>query len=151
MIFDHISNLSNYNGVSANIKKFTDYLAENDITALEPGKYVIDDDVFFTVKCYEPRLPEVAGWEAHKEYIDIQYVMEGKELMGIMPISQLIEKKPYDAELDKTVYEHSDRESILKLGPGMFALLLPQDAHHPTIIDGEKTQNKKAVVKIRVS
>jgi YhcH/YjgK/YiaL family protein len=150
MIFDHISNLADYNGVGRNIKKFTNYITPHDITAYEPGKYIIDDDVFFTVKCYEPRRPEQAGWEAHREYIDIQYVIEGRELMGIMPISQLQEKSPYDLTQDKITYEPSARESVLRLGPGMFALLLPQDAHHPTIIDGEVTHNKKAVVKIRV-
>lgn len=150
MIFDHISNLSTYNGTGRNISKFTSYVKENDITALEAGRYVIDDDVFFDVKTYAPRTAEVAGWETHEKYIDIQYLLEGRELMGIMPANELTVKNAYDEALDKTSYEPSEYETTLKLRPGMFALLLPQDAHHPSIIDGEMTSNKKVVVKIRI-
>lgn len=150
MILDHISNLSSYRNVGRNVYKFIDYLKEHDLSDYEPGRYVVDDDVFFTVKCYEPRLPEVAGWETHREYIDIQYILQGRELMGVAPISELAVREPYNAEKDKITYEPTAQESILKLHSGLFVLLMPQDAHHPTIIDGEVTQNKKAVVKIRV-
>lgn len=150
MIYDHISNLANYKSVSKNIGKFVDYIKQHDITVYEPGVYEIDEDIFFTVKTYEPRLPESAGWETHKKFIDIQYVIEGKELMGVAPSSILTVKEPYNDEQDKMTYLPTDKEATLKLWPGMFALLLPQDAHHPTLIDGEVTLNKKAVVKIRL-
>ena len=150
MVYDHISNLANYKSLSKNISKFTDYIKEYDITKYEPGVYKIDEDVFFTVKIYEPRRPECAGWETHKKYIDIQYVMEGKELMGVAPSNILTVREPYDEGKDKMTYLPTDKEATLKLWPGMFALLLPQDAHHPTLIDGEVTRNKKAVVKIRL-
>ena len=150
MIYDHISNLEKYQYVSRNIGKFVDYMKEHDITKFEPGVYTVNEDIFFIVKEYEPRLPENAGWETHREYLDIQYVMEGKELMGISTDNVLKVKDDYNQETDKTTYYPTDKESTLKLWPGMFALLLPEDAHHPTLIDGQVTHNKKAVVKIRL-
>ena len=150
MICDRIENLNNYSGLSANVKKFAEYMASHDAADFAPGKYVVDDDVYFTVKSYEPRADENVGWESHREYMDIQYVIEGRELMGIMPVSDMTEKTPYDDSTDKITYEPTDAASVLRLRAGMFALLLPQDAHHPTVIDGTVTQNKKIVAKVRI-
>ena len=150
MIFDRIENLGDYVGLSDNIKKFADYIATHDAAAYAPGKYVLDSDVYFDVKSYEPRADENVGWESHRKYIDVQYVIEGRELMGIMPVSDMTEKTPYDDSTDKIIYEPTGAASILRLRAGMFALLLPQDAHHPTVIDGERTRNKKIVAKIRI-
>ena len=44
----------------------------------ELGKYEVDEDFYYLVQKYESKDPAVARHEAHKKYVDIQYVVEGK-------------------------------------------------------------------------
>ena len=150
MIYDSIQNISLYRGISARLDSFIDYLSGKDLCTMVPGVYEVSDGVTFTLKEYRPRTPEEAGWESHQKNIDIQYVLAGRELMGVAPADSLSVLQPYNEQTDKTTYHPTERESVVRLWPGMFVILFPEDAHHPTIIDGEKTENKKAVVKIRV-
>ena len=150
MIFDRIENLKSYRGLLPNIDRFIDYAAGCDLAALEPGEYTVCDGVSFTIKTYEPRTPEVAKCETHRDYIDLQYLMEGYERMDVGCPSRLEVREVYDPKTDKQLYFPSGEMSTLHMGPGDFALLFPQDAHHPAIIDGKITRNKKAVVKIHI-
>ena len=150
MIYDRIENLGCYRGLSANVDRFIDYAQKNDIAGLAPGEYTVCDGVHFTVKCYEPRTPEVAKCETHREYIDLQYLIEGCERMNVGNPGELVVREAYDPGTDKQLYVPSEAMSVLHMKAGDFAMLFPQDAHHPAIIDGERTHNKKAVVKIHI-
>lgn len=43
----------------------------------EIGKHVVNEDFFFIVQEYVAKEPEKARFEAHKNYVDIQYIVEG--------------------------------------------------------------------------
>ncbi len=150
MIFDKIENLGCYRGLTPNVDRFIEYALEHDLSALAPGRYTVCDGVFFDIKCYEPRTPEIAKCETHQEYIDLQYLIEGCERMDVSSPVQLQVREVYDPKTDKQLYVPSPEMSTLHMKAGDFALLFPQDAHHPSIIDGKLTHNKKAVVKIHV-
>ncbi len=150
MIFDRMENLGCYRGLTENVDRFIDYARTHDLSALAPGRYTVCDGVFFDIKCYEPRTPEAAKCETHREYIDLQYLIEGREKMNVASPAQLRVREAYDPRTDKQLYAPSPEMSTLHMKAGDFALLFPQDAHHPAIADGEATKNKKAVVKIHV-
>lgn len=127
------------------------FLKENDLSALELKRYDIDgDNLYVAVSEYLTKNPEEANFEAHRRYIDIQYVVSGKELIGITPISmknEIIE--PFDAERDIEFFTVTS-ENNLRASPERFFIFFPEDAHRPGLKDGENSMVRKIVVKVRV-
>ncbi len=96
------------------------------------------------------RPQEACRLETHRRYIDVQYVVRGRELMGYAPAMLLKPEGPYDAERD--VQFHQGRADFLLLQQGMFAVMLPSDAHMPGVaVDGQPAAVKKIVVKAAVA
>ena len=93
------SHLKLYIPYNEKIKVVCDYLAKTDIHALEVGKYDIADGVRVVVNAFTPKTREAARWETHRKYIDLQYLIEGDESMGYLPIDE-VEDAEYDAEKD---------------------------------------------------
>ena len=68
-------------------KAFT-FLKSNDLSKLEIKRYDIDgDNLYAPVSEYLTKNEEDAMFEAHRKYIDIQYVITGSEQMSVAPIS----------------------------------------------------------------
>lgn len=149
MIFDHISNLNTYKGLSPRLDKAFDYIQSTDLSALEVGKYAIDgDDIFVLIQSYQGKKVDEANCEAHKNYIDIQLVLEGDELMGYAPVNGMTVTDPYDAAKDRFFVKWEG--TLLNCTNDMFTVFFPQDAHMPGVERTSGIQVKKAVIKIRV-
>jgi biofilm protein TabA len=87
--------------------------------------------------------------ETHRRYIDVQYVVRGRERMGYAPALTLT-PGPYDEERD--VQFHQGRADFLLLREGMFAVMLPGDGHMPGVaVDNQPEPVKKIVVKVPVN
>ena len=83
MIIDILENASLYEEMYPLLRKAFDFLKSGDYKELAPGKYEIEgSDVYAMVQQYETRPLEDGVWEAHRKYIDIQFVYDGIELMG---------------------------------------------------------------------
>ena len=64
------------------------FMKDNDLNQLELKKFKIDGDNLFAVASeYQTCDEKDTRFEAHKNYIDLQYVADGRELMGIAPLS----------------------------------------------------------------
>lgn len=91
------------------------------------------------------------GYEAHREYIDIQYLIYGEEKICSLPLEFLQETKPYNEEQDAAFYEEASiKPQELLIGNGYFAILYPQDGHMPQMSVKEPTAVKKVVVKVKI-
>jgi len=149
MIIDHISNIQMYTELGGRIAAALRYLAETDFSALEPGKYDIDgNNIYAIVQQYETKPAETGKWEAHRKYIDIQYIVSGSELMGYAHINNLTVSEDYNGEKDCLFLTGSG--SMLHCKPGTFVLFAPHDAHMPCLADGTPAMVKKVVMKILV-
>jgi biofilm protein TabA len=131
-------------------KAFT-FLKNNNLSKLELKRYDIDgDNLYVSVNEYLTRNSEDARYEVHQKYIDIQYIISGKELIGVVPISLKKEVLvPYDANKDVeflTMAEGVEHTAI----PDRFFMFFPSDAHRPNLKDGENSQVRKVVVKVKV-
>jgi biofilm protein TabA len=127
------------------------FLRNSDLQGLELKRYDIDgDNLYAPVSEYQTKNEEDARYEAHRKYIDIQYVVRGKELIGVAPMS---EKKdvlePYDASKDIEFLTVTDGENHLAL-PDRFFIFFPEDAHRPGLKDEENSPVRKVVVKVKV-
>ena len=149
MVIDHIQNTTLYSGLSPEIRSALDYLSKTDFEGMEPGRYDIDGDkVFALVQKYDPVPREKGMWEAHRRYIDLQYVAEGGEVMGYAPLDSLAVTQPYSEDSDCALLEGSG--NFFEAPAGTFALFYPQDAHMPCLAGEIPQPVTKVVVKIAV-
>lgn len=142
-----------YSKNKASWDKAFDFLRNTDLDTIKPGKYVLDgENVFVSVTEGPTKLIENAKWEAHHKYIDIQYVIKGKEKMGIAPISTAKPIAEFDEKKDVGFYDSLAKASAYYVAvPGTFFVFFPSDAHRPSIKVKGFDSDKKLVVKIRVS
>jgi len=128
------------------------FLRENDLSSLELKRYDIDgDNVYAPVSEYLTKNEEDARYEAHRAYIDIQYVVSGKELIGVAPLSaRVVELEPYKEANDIEFFTVSGGENRLAT-PSRVFIFFPEDAHRPGLKDAENSPVRKVVVKIRVN
>jgi YhcH/YjgK/YiaL family protein len=127
------------------------FLKDNDLSKMEIRRYDIDgDNLYAPVSEYMSKNEEDAKYEAHQKYIDIQYVITGKELIGVAPMSQKKEiTDPYNPEKD-VLFLTVDGAKICPAAPDRFFIFFPDDAHRPGVKDGENSQVRKIVVKVKV-
>lgn len=85
--------------------------------------------------------------EAHKEYLDIHFVINGAEKIGYAEASSLESVTEYDAENDFFLLK-GEMQSIV-LNKGDFCITFPEDAHAPGMCVDKNTSLKKAIVKIK--
>jgi YhcH/YjgK/YiaL family protein len=132
-------------------EKAFNFLKNSDLSKLEVKRYDIDgDNIFATVSEYIGKNEESAQFEAHRKYIDIQYVVSGKEIINIAPLTSVKEiLTPYDASKDIEFVTVSKIVNF-KASPSNFFIFFPSDAHRPGLKDGENSPVRKVVVKVRV-
>ncbi len=148
MIFDNLSNSSVYESLHPLFKKAFDYLKQNDLSNVAPGKIELDGaKLYISVQEPKGKTPEEAKLETHAKYIDIQYLIQGKEAIGWAYAGDCkLEKAPYNPEKDITFFDDKPTCDV-ELLPGDFCIFFPGDAHAPCIGSGFI---KKAVVKVLI-
>ena len=150
MIKDKLDNSRVYFSLSDNIMKGFKWLTETNLEEIKPGKYIIDgDNVWANVQIYETK--HDADYEAHRKYIDIQYMIIGNEIVGVTDITNCSTTVKYDNQKDIEFLQSNVKEEYQELKEGEFLLFYPHDAHKPSINPGGKTSVKKVVVKALVN
>ena len=153
MIVDRIDNVERYRGLHPALVEALEYLNGRDFSEVEPGKY--DFGKFGSragVSVYETRSPRQALPEAHRKFVDVQYIVSGVEWIGYAPLAAQDEAKPYDEERDIIFYRAET--SLVAMDAGMFAIFYPEDLHMPGIDRDNpggglpSVEIKKVVVKV---
>lgn len=125
-------------------------LANNENNEL--GKYTINSDGVFVVLAEgetEPRSDRKS--EIHKEYIDIQIVISGKETIGYSNTISEDVRELEALENDAMFFSDVDNEQFINLNSGDFVVFYPNQPHRPLCATSEPMKVKKAIVKIPVS
>lgn len=130
--------------------KAFEFMKNNDLKSLAPGKYPIDGDLVYASITEGVDQPlENTKWESHRKYLDLQYIISGAEKMGIAnPEGQEV-TMPYDAARDVANYNIAVGDLTLAT-PEYFFLFFPFDAHRPTIKVNDEPV-KKLVIKIKMA
>ena len=127
------------------------FLVNSDLLKLEPKRYDIDgDNLYATISDYNTKNEETTKFEAHRKYIDIQYVIKGKEIMNLTPRAMVKDVvTPYDSAKD---IEFMNVEKVVKhtATPLNFFIFFPSDAHRPGLKDGVSAPVRKIVIKVKV-
>jgi YhcH/YjgK/YiaL family protein len=127
------------------------FLRENDLSKLEVKRYDIDgDNLYATVSEYLTKNEEDTKFEAHRKYIDIQYVINGAEEISV---ANLADKKeglvPYDPSKD-IEFMAVNKATSYEATPEKFFIFFPSDAHRPGVKIGENKNVRKVVLKVRI-
>lgn len=145
MIFDMLSNSHLYSDITPRLKTAFDYLTSTDLAKLPAGRIELDGNRLYVLVQEYTTKPLVEGkWEAHRRYLDVQYMLSGSEridfaLLNTMKLGEYFPEKDFQAM--------SGSGSTLNLTAGSFAVFFPQDAHMPGLTIEAPTKVKKVVVK----
>lgn len=148
MIFDTLENVNNYKGLGR-VYTALRFLSETDFTKMDLGRYELDgDNIYYMVQCYETD-PDKTIAEAHKKYIDIQFMVDGEEVVGVAPIG--FDEKETQAISENDVWFYECKTEPLTLIKNSFMVLYPNDLHCPGVATDNKPMTcKKVVVKVKV-
>lgn len=149
MIFDKIENKELY-FLNKRFKKAFEFIETTDLESLKLGKIQIDaDNLFAIVNEYSTQENEKQILEAHKKYIDLQFIIKGSEIIEFESLDKQKTYKKYNSEDDYSFYSAID-PIPLKLKAGDFAIFFPDDLHMPGIINIKSEMIKKIVFKIKI-
>ena len=122
-----------------------------DFDNLVLGRHDVDEDFFYIVQEYEAKPLEAGRHEAHKVYVDIQYVISGKERIDVTAAAGMEIDEPYDEEKDLVFFKEPEQAANIVLTDGGYAVLYPADSHKPGLRAGkEAVKVRKIVGKVRV-
>lgn len=146
MIFDTIRNLGKYCAYDKRLALIETFLAENDASSLPVGTYPLGAGISANVSEYAPG--DGGKFEAHKKYIDLQYIVTGNEIIEVLPLTDVRESTGYEPDIEFFAAQTST-SNVLVMNAGTFAIFAPQDAHRPCIKHTAETI-RKIVFKIPV-
>ena len=138
MIFSSIHTKDDFKNYPAAVQRAIEYLKNNDFTKMETGVYEIEGKLMYAqVFDAETEPLEARKPEYHEKYLDVQFLVTGREKLGFTP--------------DTGNYEVAERnEGFITSTPGCFCVFFPTDIHRPQVADGEPMKVRKVVVKVSV-
>ena len=146
MIFDKLENIETYTGISKPFATGLRLLKEKDFAGMPDGKYFADEGVFYMVQSYETK-PDNDTPEAHRKYIDIQYIISGEEKIGFGSLDEMTE---VSAKPEGDIWFYHGQMSYVTLKSGYYGIFFPQDAHAPAVAVNGSAPARKVVVKVPV-
>ena len=116
----------------------------------ESIKVTIDGEkLFANNQKYRTKSIDLAKFEAHQKYIDLQFMVEGIE---IIRNSCRIDCRPqgeYNSESDVQFFT-AEFFSSITLKAGMVCILYPEDIHAPGLVYDQSNNVTKSVVKVKI-
>ena len=149
MLYDSLKHIEFYKGIHPGVYRALEILRDTDFSQLEDKRYEVDgDNLFFFLQSYETK-PDNDTPEAHRKYIDIQFLVSGREKMGVAPLEDMSEE--VEARPDGDIWFYRGPMDYITLTAGdRFAVLWPGDAHAPSIAVNSPAPCRKCVVKVKV-
>ncbi|WP_250278224.1 YhcH/YjgK/YiaL family protein [[Clostridium] colinum] len=149
MIYSNIKNIEEYKFLPENIQKCFEYIKQNNLKALPKGIYEIcGKDLFVNIVEYETTTEDKRFFEAHKNYLDLHFMIDGEEIININFIKNM-EQKPFVEEEDFLPLEGAKKSSIV-LQEEDFLILYPNDGHMTAVKISEPKKIKKAIFKVKL-
>ncbi len=152
MIFDKIENARKYYANHPLFEKGFDFIKKALAEDLPVGKYEIEGkDLYASIQEYTSKVAPEGKFEGHRNYIDIQYIISGIEVMENVDIKKAELKSEYNDVKDVEFYHDNIKAGKLVAESGEYAIFFPNDIHKPGMTYGETPSTvKKIVVKVKI-
>ena len=120
---------------------------------VEPGTKVefAGDKLFARMLRQDTGARDAFKWETHREYVDLQYILGGGEIIEWAPAAKLPADVSYDEKTDFQFYASAPADALLTMKDGLFTFLFPADGHKPLVSDGSNRHVHKVIAKIHKS
>ena len=131
--------------------KIIEIIEKTDFTKKDDGTYKIDpEDFYYIITTYNTSNNiEEKPAEAHRKFIDLQYILYGEEKIGYSDYrNPKMQLKDYNEDNDIELFSRIEDESFFILKKGMYAVFFPEDVHRPGIINKEVRGVRKVIFKI---
>ena len=124
-------------------------MLNSDLKNLKEGRHAIcGDEIYANVQTLETKSVEEQKWEVHRKYIDIQYVIKGKEKMGYGILEDFKDTViPYDDKKDVAFLDNG-KANYIDVYEGSFVIFYPNDVHAPMLSVSDNEVIKKVIVKV---
>ena len=120
--------------------------AVNALTDYEAKTYPLSDGNRFFVAVGTTKAPDEA--EAHRNYLDIQYIVKGKEVVGWADLADCQPAGEFNTEKD--VGKYTGSFEYITIPEGICYVAFPEDAHMPGRHLDVPNDFVKVVVKLKV-
>ena len=115
----------------------------------EPATYPLSGSNKILVQKVTTKAWETSELEAHREFLDIQYILKGKEMVGWAPVDTLTPTGEFNTAKDKGMY--AGKNYPMEIAEGYCYVVYPEDAHAPGVyLEGDAEQVTKLVIKLKV-
>ncbi len=150
MIATPLNAFAKYRSVSRNLAAAVDWLAAGGWDKLPEGKHEISGTaVYALAQRYDSKPLAETRYETHRDYIDIQLLASGKELVEVRSPEGLSVTEPYKPDVEFYAPPEKGACHEMLLVPGTALVFFPEDAHRPGIAAGGKPEPiHKIVVKV---
>ena len=152
MIFDTIENAKTYKGLNERIDRVLEEVVKYTPENYTTGRVDLDgDNVYMNISAYETKPAAGSLAEAHRQYIDVMYMVEGEELIYVKPTDKLQNiTKEYDPSIEALLADLDADATPVRLQAGSFVVLFPQDSHCPGRCVDAPVNVKKIIGKVRI-
>lgn len=149
MIFGNIQHLEEYPFLEHAVQNCFAYVKTHALAEYETGCYEIDGkQLFVNIVQYETTLPQNRFWEAHRQYLDVHFLLSGTEQIDLNFIHNM-EQNGYKEEDDFLLLSGEKNSSVI-MQSGDFLICYPHDAHRTAIQVSEAASIKKAIFKVQL-
>ena len=152
MIAASLKNLDRYKALSPCLSKAIAWIEAGGWDTLPEGRHEIaGPEVYALVSGYESKAPQDARYETHRDYIDLQFVVSGSEIVEARTAEGLEVSVPYKPDIEFYAAPVPGTCHEFLLSPGTVLIFFPEDAHRPGMaIGGGSEPIRKVVVKAAV-
>ena len=120
--------------------------AVNALQSYEAETYPLSNGNRFFVAVGTTKAPDVA--EAHRKYLDIQYIVKGKEVVGWADLNACQIEGEFNEEKD--IGKYTGNFEFININEGICYVAFPEDVHMPGRHLDVPNDFVKVVVKLKV-
>jgi len=149
MILAKTEELARYEGLNPNFPKAFAFLSRPDLAGLPDGKHEIDGEKAWAVlSSYNSREYAEGKYETHREYVDVQFLISGEELIYWNDAAEM-SSTGYAADCDKENYADPASPVCIRMEPGNALVLFSRDAHKANCRVSAVSPVRKVLLKIK--
>ncbi|MDD6214934.1 MAG: YhcH/YjgK/YiaL family protein [Firmicutes bacterium] len=150
MIIDTLNNCNKYEALHPGFKDAFDAIKKIMSSEFISGQIdICGKDIYASLQEYNTNISDDFKFEAHNKYIDIQFLLEGSEIIMVGKRDKMQLSNCYDEEKDIMFYIKNKNTTLAYLEQQSFAIIFPDEPHAPGISSsGKPDMVKKIVVKV---
>ncbi len=152
MFFDDFKNSARYSQFP-HMQAIEKFVRSQDCTKIPDGEIeILGRDLFVRVMEYSTGPAEEKRFEAHRTYADLQFVVQGEEVMGYALVTSPEAATTYDEKADIQFFKNVRETASLLVPAGQFVVFFPGELHRPGCeVHARPGKVKKLVFKIKIS